>query len=252
MNKVIDCIKNSLYYPACDIDGGVIKYCNEHYEEMGINSYVYADYGMTEKRLKENLDTFYGYYLVESRPVSADDLGFDLSQLIPECSDEDKESIYRWRKKPFARYAVLERDFGFGPEIGPEVFSLLYLGAEGITVYENLYLANGIVPKALAIIQPGTAFGGNWTDYRDPNAPFARTVFKGQIMPEYLFYGGHGLFSYEDLMWPGYLQIDAIDRYYPYKDGRVTIWRHYNDSITMPQYGITIWHNQLALVNIFP
>ena len=37
-------LTDSLYYPACDIDGGVIKYCNEHYDKFGINSYVYADY----------------------------------------------------------------------------------------------------------------------------------------------------------------------------------------------------------------
>lgn len=220
---LINLLTNSLYYPACDLDGGVIKYCNEHYGEIGINSYVYADYGMEEKRLKDNLDCFYGYYLKKSRTVSAVDLGFDLSQLIPECSEEDKERIYVWRQKPFARYAVFERDFG--PEIGPEVFSLLYLGAEGITVYENLYLANGIVPKAMAIIQPGTAFGGNWTDYRDPYAPLAKTVMKGKTQPNYFFYGGYGYFSYDDFMWPGYRQIDAIDNYYRNSDGRVTVWQ---------------------------
>ena len=207
-------LTDSLYYPACDIDGGVIKYCNEHYDKFGINSYVYADYGIKEKRLKEYLDGFYGYYLTKSRAISAANLGFDLSQLIPECSDEDKERIELWRQKPFARYAVFERDFEFGPEIGPEVFSLLYLCAEGITVYENLYIANGIVPKAMAVIQPGTAFGGNWTNYSDPDAPLAITVMKGKTMPNYFFYGGYGYFSYEDFMWPGYRQIDAIDNYY--------------------------------------
>ena len=229
--NLIKLLTNSLYYPACELDGGVIKYCNEHYGEIGINSYVYADYGMEEKRLKDNLDYFYdGYYLKKTRTVTAVDLGFDLSQLIPECSNEDKERIYAWRKKPFARYAEFEKETDDWPEIGPNVFSLLYLCAEGITVYENLYLANGIAPKAMAIIQPGTAFGGNWTNYRDPTAPFARTVCNGQIMPEYLFYGGDGGFSYKDLMWPGYYQIDTIDRYYPDKDGRVTVWRRDNDS----------------------
>ena len=218
-------LTDSLYYPACDIDGGVIKYCNEHYGVLGINSYVYADYGIEEKRLKDNLDSFYGYYLTKSCPVSVDNLGFDLSQLIPECSDEDKERIEFWRQKPFARYAVFERDFGYGQEIGPDGFSLLYLGAEGITVYENLYLANGIVPKAMAIIQPGTAFGGNWTDYRDPDAPLAVSVMKGKTMPNFFFYGGYGYFSYDDFMWPGYRQIDAIDNYYRETDGRVTVWQ---------------------------
>ena len=220
-------LTNSLYYPACDIDGGVIKYCNEHYDEFGINSYVYADYGIKEKRLKDHLDTFFGYYLIKSRPIPAADLGFDLSQLIPECSDEDRAQIELWRQKPFARYAVFIRDFELGSEIGPEEFSLLYLCAEGITVYENLYLANGIIPKAMAVIQPGTAFGGNWTNYRDPNAPLAMTVMKGKNMPNYFFYGGYGNFSYDDFMWPGYMQIDAIDNYYRNSDGRVTVWQHY-------------------------
>lgn len=224
-NSLINLLTNSLYYPACGFDFGIIKYCNEHYIEFGISSYVYADYGIAEKRLKDNLDSFYGYYLTKSRPVSATDLVFDLSQLIPECNDEDKERINFWRKRPFARYALFERDYGFGPEIGPEVFSLLYLGAEGITVYENLYLANDIIPKAMAIIQSGTAFGGNWTEFRDPDAPLAKTVMKGKTMPNYFFYGGYGYFSYDDFMWPGYRQIDAIDNYYQNGDGRVTVWR---------------------------
>ena len=221
-------LTGSLYYPACEFDYGVIKYCNEHYDELGINSYVYADYGVKEKLLKDHLDnySFFGYYLNKSRPISAANLGFDLFQL-PECSDEDKERVEFWRQKPFARYAIFERDFEFGPEIGPEVFSLLYLCAEGITVYENLYIANGIVPKAMAVIQPGTAFGGNWTDYSDPDAPLAITVMKGKTMPNYFFYGGYGYFSYEDFMWPGYRQIDAIDNYYRNSVGRVTVWKHF-------------------------
>ena len=223
---LINLLTNSLYYPACDLDGGVIKYCNEHYGEIGINSYVYADYGMEEKRLKDNLDGFYGYYLKKSRTISPADLGFDLFQLIPECSDEDKERIHTWRQKPFARYAEFEKETDYWPEIGPNVFSLLYLCAEGITIYDKLYLTNGIAPKAMAIIQPGTAFGGNWTDYSDPHAPLASTVMKGKTMPTYFFFGGRGSFSYNDFMWPEYRQIDAIDNYYRNSEGRVTVWQH--------------------------
>ena len=73
-------LADSLYYPACDIDGGVIKYCNEHYSQFGINRYVYADYGIKEERLKEYLDGFYGYYLTKSRAISAANLGFDLTK----------------------------------------------------------------------------------------------------------------------------------------------------------------------------
>ena len=44
-------LKDSLHYPACDLDGGVIKFCNEHYGVLGINSYVYADYGIEENQV---------------------------------------------------------------------------------------------------------------------------------------------------------------------------------------------------------
>ena len=224
-------LTDSLYYPACGVDWGVIKYCNEHYDNLGINKFIYADYWIGETMLKNNLESFseypLGYYLVESHSVSPSVLGFDLS-LIPECSELDKEHILRWRRKAYARYAVFEKDPYW--EHGPDHFSFLFLCAEGLVVYENLYLANDIVPKAMAVIQPGAAFGGNWTNFNDPYAPFAKAVMKGKSLPNYFFYGGYGPFSYCDLMWPGYRYIDAIDNYYRnfYRDleGRVTVWQH--------------------------
>ena len=225
-------LTDSLYYPACDVDCGVIKYCNEHYDELGINKFIYADYGTGETRLRNNLEYFFGYplgyNLIESHSVSPSVLGFDLS-LIPECDEFNKEHILRWRRKAFARYAVFEK-VPQSEEYGPERFSLLYLCAEGLVVYENLYLANDIVPKAMAIIQPGTVCGGNWTDFNDPYAPFAKAVMRGKFLPDYFFYGGYGPFSHCDFMWPEYRCIDAIDNYYRniYRnlEGRVTVWQH--------------------------
>lgn len=36
-------LENSLYYPACDLDGGVIRYCNQHFPQLNICSFVYVD-----------------------------------------------------------------------------------------------------------------------------------------------------------------------------------------------------------------
>lgn len=231
-NQLINLLANSLYYPACDIDGGVIKYCNEHFDELGINNYVYADYGIEEQRLVRHIDSFLGYYLADSNALSSADLGFDLSQITSSCQGHDKEMVdIHSTKKPFARLSVYEREMDFGPEHGPDSFNLLFLGVEGVTVYENLYLANGIVPKAMAIIQPGTGYGGNWTDFRNPSAPLCLTVKKSKTMPESFFYGGIGDFSYDDLEWPRYALIDEIRPYYhhPNSHGAVTVWKRVDD-----------------------
>lgn len=55
----------------------------------------------------------------------------------------------------------------------------------------------------LTIIQPGTGFGGNYTDFRDPNGFFAWTILKGngQHLPEYLVCGGL-LLDYSQAFWP--------------------------------------------------
>ena len=78
----------------------------------------------------------------------------------------------------------------------------------------------------MAVIQPGTGFGLNWTDFTNPEAPLAKTVMLGDAMPEYFFYGGHGDFDYDDFAWPRYSLIDRITNYYPKAEGSVTIWRH--------------------------
>ena len=220
-------LKDSLFYPACDIDDGVIRYCNERFDTLGIYSYVYADYAVGESRFRTYIDEFPGYQLLASRPLSPSDIGADNPFPMPE--GVNPEDYFRFRKDwhPFACWAVYERDPDFDDHHGPERFSLLYLGAEGAAAYSGLYVANGISPKAMAIIQPGTGFGLNWTDFRDWHCALARTVRMGKAMPEFFFYGGHGYFDYLDFTWPDYQHIDTIDHYYHREDGRVTVWKHY-------------------------
>lgn len=50
-------LNNSLYYPSSATDGGIIKYCNEHFMDQVdrnlINSFVYADYALGDDRFRE-------------------------------------------------------------------------------------------------------------------------------------------------------------------------------------------------------
>ena len=53
-------LKDSLFYPACDIDVELIRYCNMHFSQLRICSFVYVDYSTGEKRLLEHLNEFRG------------------------------------------------------------------------------------------------------------------------------------------------------------------------------------------------
>ena len=218
-------LRDSLYYPSCGIDGEVIRYCNIHYNILQICSYVYVDYGIKENMLMNHLDEFLGYHLFATRALSKEDLGADHKLQIPEYINTEDYYMFQKEWEAFGTWAVYERDEEFGNNHGPRRFSLLYLGAEGVAAYSGLYLANDIIPKAMAIIQPGTAFGFNWTDFRDWDGPLARTVRMGKSMPQFFFNGGYANSAF-DFHWPGYEQIDFINHYYHnLSDGAVSVWQ---------------------------
>lgn len=218
-------LQDSLYYPACDIDGELIRYCNMHFERLRICSYVYADYAAGRERLITNLDTFLGYHLVATRELNAADVGADKGFPRPRGINPEEYRRYQNLWQAFGQCAVYQRDEGYGENHGPARFSLLYLGAEGAAAYAGLYVNNNITPKGMAIIQPGHAFGLNWANFTDPDGPLARTMMMGRSMPEYFFYGGVGYEGYNRLPWPGYVQIDRKEHYYPtIFDSAMTVW----------------------------
>ena len=224
-------LRDSLYYPSSAADGGIIKYCNENYDEFGISNFVYADYGFGEERLLQRIGGITGYRVVENVSLRPEDLLPAGAVFMPSSiSKEQYFSQQRLWKRPFARFFVLEREKGFDGRHGPSRFTLLYIGGEGVATYSGLYLSNGITPKAVAIIQPGAAFGGNWTRFQEPGAPFHEVVMHGKTVPEYVFYGGvNKSCGYGDFAWPGY---HLTGRICPYDtddySGVVAIWHNDN------------------------
>ena len=219
-------LRDSLYYPSCDIDGELIRYCNRHFDQLEICSFVYADYAAGRERLMENIDTFRGYHLLATRELGPADVGANKHLEIPKGINFDDYGRYRDHWQPFGQWAIYERDGNYGSDHGPIRFSLLYLGAEGVAAYYGLYINNKIIPKGLAIIQPGHGFGLNWTDFTDPDRPLTRTMMMGRSMPEYIFYGGLGFHGYNELPWSGFKRIDRVDHYYPTVfDSAMTVWQ---------------------------
>jgi len=170
---------NSVYYPASAFDGGVIRDCNVNRKDWSTLSFVYVDYMATERDLSET-DMPRGYRILGKRRLTETELvpnGWT-PQIPPHFEMERyRDRVSRFANRhPFATWMVFERLPEFDDDHGPKRFSLLYLCADGVATYQALYWTHGVHPRAIAIIQPGTGFGGNWTDFFMKDDPFYWTV----------------------------------------------------------------------------
>lgn len=195
-------LEDSVYYPASGTDGRPVQYLAGNFF-----SFIYVDYGIGRDETVEQLGTFRGYAPLAFRDVQPNELtprGWQ--SLPPRPGAGDPRRSAAWVRSPFALWAVFVRTPEFGPDHGPERFSLLYIGGDGVATFQALYPGNRATPAAVAIIQPGTGFGGNWTDFRDPRQVFARSVRENVAgVPGLLLFGGLGRPDfYREPCWPEY------------------------------------------------
>ena len=120
-------------------------------------------------------------------------------------------------KKPYCSWSIFQLREDVPAINGPPRFSLLYLCADGVAAFQALYYANSASPKAVAVIQPGHQFGGNWTNFEDHKKIFARTVLGNpQGSPQILLNKGAGYSFREQCCWPSYTELicflDISDR----------------------------------------
>jgi len=230
---VEELLTDSLYYPSCGFDGGVIKDCNLHQDELGICSFIYCDYATGKDALMEELDSFVGYHVFTSRSVSPNELTPNnwIPQMPPNLSRAEYTRYRDAWQRPFAHWIIYERDENRTEDHGPLRFSLLYICGEGVATYQALYWSNKKTAKAVAIIQPGTGFGLNWTDFRDPESDLAWVISNNPTgLPEYIYGGGYGT-GYDRLGWEGYDQVRIINEYYAadmIRKGEVRLWGRSN------------------------
>ena len=72
--------------------------------------------------------------------------------------------------------------------------------------FDALYRGNNVAPAVVAVIQPGTGFGGNYTDLENPHRRFAWLVCENPAdPPQFLLFGGWGDGGfYANPCWPNY------------------------------------------------
>lgn len=116
-------------------------------------------------------------------------------------------------------------------------FSFIFLSGEACAVFQGLYLRLRIIPAVICLIQPGEAFGGNWTNFFDSNGFFHRTVCEVGLPPHLLTGGSHGKQYFSNPCWPGYSLVakpqptfipadNFLGRIHPIGNGKVLrLWR---------------------------
>ena len=190
-------LKDSLYYPAAGLDDSAEKYFGGLFY-----SFVHVDYQQSKEELKSKLkedDWCKGYTVLCEREITEEEISLTFHKEAPH-GELGKDL----GGQPFCLWSILQRDDELTDEHGPLRFSFLHLNTEGVAAFQALYVKNNIAPKGIAIIQPGTGFGNNWTAFENPSEPLAKAVLNNPAgQPEYLLYGGWGRISfYTEPCWP--------------------------------------------------
>ena len=204
-----DILHNSLYYPASAFDGFPVKHV-----AGCLSSFVYVDNGfssdISRALLARELERgFWGYRIVGRREVSREDL-FSRRRLSRSILDLMTDRLGEdWvRDLPpvgdvqfFCEWLVFECKAEFGRQHGPLRFSWLFVCAECVRTFTDLYLANSIAPGAVAVIQSGMGM-----PLEQPDGLFARCVLANpDCRPGILLIGGQGEADrFGDMCWPGY------------------------------------------------
>jgi hypothetical protein len=182
------------------------------YAHREIQSFFYVDYGVTQKQIEASLygtrdygenitfrDSdpigFKGYKVIGDKKLTSREL--DPTGVVSLTTKKGQMqfvtdtdyvcgTLKDWIKKPFAKWYILERQPEFDDTHGPELFSFVFVCADGVSAYRTLYNFNQIAPKYLAIFNPGDGFGFNWDSFQSEDGQLCKTVFSNTEIPESL------------------------------------------------------------------
>jgi len=192
-------LEPSVFYPASGLDADPVRILSR-----SIRSFVCCSYGITRSEFWDEISRigFRGYKMTFNRDLRREDVvpnGWVPNQL-PTLSDGNMSILVNEQARCdlFANWSIWKRDSD------GHWFSFLYISGEACAVFQGLYSRLRIIPTVICVIQPGEAFGGNWTNFFEPTGFFCRTVCAlGQ--PPYMLTGGfHGKAFFSKSCWPNY------------------------------------------------
>jgi len=202
-------LQGSVFYPASAMDGRVVKYLGGYR-----HSFVYADWNISQEFLTENLDTFKGYRILQSELCfNSFQPDFPGLAYIHQNHQHGRDSV-----SPYAVWTIYERTPEFDEHHGPQRFSLLFIGGEGVEAFQSLYFANHCAPSVVTRSRCD-AFAHNWTQFFPHEGILARSVMQNPAgTPDYIFCNFR---QDPESPWPWYSKLEHTVAI-PY--GRFRLW----------------------------
>lgn len=215
-------LKDSVYYPASRTDGRPIQYSNTIWRQLGVNSFVYCDFDVSERELMSDMQGMCGYRVFAHRRLRPEEY-IPTDWKLEMAGDRYWDSFLGTKNGPkhYAHWIVFERKETKDVMHGPARFSFLFVCGEGLATFQQLYCSRRIAPRMLCFIQCW-GFAGNWTNFTGCGAPFHRTLMKYRdCIPEWLCVGDckviHGVlrlrgFDYAGVRLLGYRSRKSLER----------------------------------------
>lgn len=153
-----------VYYPGSGTDGHPVKVFGSTHSA---HSFVYADYGVTQAALEEELGHprhgFRGYHTSARLQLCERDLvpnGWTPHVHAAEVP-QDRYRFGAVAAAPFGFLEVLERHRELDDNHGPRRLAILFLGADAIAAYDALF-CQGRSHSPFAVVLQDHGFGGNY------------------------------------------------------------------------------------------
>lgn len=220
-------LTDSFFYPACGEDGGVILFFGRFCQ-----SFIYVDYLAEKEKVASDLGSKFnpgGYDLLGMRELNSLELAPKGVPRSKACAGIKPDEYTRFLKSNgpaplFAFWAVYERQAGLTLDHGPQRFSIVYVGGEGVATYAALYNGNRLHPRWLGMIQCD-GFACNWTEFKNPAAPLHELVFENNSgQPQFIVEGSGGGDPVSP--WPEYPErLTTIHRYCTSHNGEVNVFQ---------------------------
>ena len=196
----------TIYYPGSGDDGQPVKLCALSHVA---HAFVYVDLEYRWNTLAERLAHpeygFSGYEPVHHEDVSQNQLRPGGWTRHVEREDVERSKSFRdFFAKPFARFAVLERQ-GDDEDHGPKRIAILFICGDGFASFDALYCQEDDVPPPfLIVIQDHTyMFGdGNYERF-DRDGLLERIACRTGVLPKFL------LVANNSNPWSGYMDTGA-------------------------------------------
>lgn len=222
--NIKDILENSAFYPASGKDG-------THFAELankGIRSFIHVDYSEDKVSVKDSLMREFqgiGYRLIGIKEISQKELspnGFFPKGNFPlnehernRINDKDdsfiKEKFEGRNFNPFVLWAVYELSSKANNhhDSKSDRFSIVHIGGEACTAFNDIYLSNKINPAAVVLLNPGEGYGDNWTlfsntDFRLYKMLKLNAQNQDQKMPKYVLKNSNGFQKSSEKFWNDY------------------------------------------------